>query len=187
MFDWNPNQYLRFGNERAQPAVDLMARIYLDNPKRVYDLGCGSGNITLMLKQKWPTAEVTGVDNSKTMLGKARALSTDITWKEIDLNNWQPDEPCDLLYSNAVFQWLDNHQVLFPRLLETLKPGGTLAVQMPRNFNEPTHTCLTSTIHNGSWKEKLEPYIRGNPVEEASHYYEMLAPRSSAIDIWETT
>jgi trans-aconitate 2-methyltransferase len=187
MTTWNPTQYLLFGNERLRPALDLLARIPLEAPRAVYDLGCGTGTATLLLKERWPKAQVTGVDSSTEMLERARALGKDITWQAADLNAWQPDAPCDLIYSNAALHWLDSHERLFPHLLEGLKPGGALAVQMPQNFSAPSHTSITEAIHSGPWRKRLEPHYRAHPTLEASAYYGILRPRVASLDIWETT
>ena len=107
MSTWNPTQYLRFGNERLQPALDLLSRIPLEDPAVVYDLGCGTGTITAMIKERWPGGKVTGLDSSETMLERAGALDAQVSWQKQDLNDWSPDLPADLLYSNAVLHWLE--------------------------------------------------------------------------------
>ena len=124
MTAWNPTQYLQFGDERIRPALDLLTRISLDAPQVIYDLGCGTGAVTAMLKERWPEAQVTGVDSSQAMLDRARTLEADVHWLERDLNDWEPEVLADLLYSNAVLHWLNSHETLFPRLLSGLKPGG---------------------------------------------------------------
>ncbi|MBI4201743.1 MAG: methyltransferase domain-containing protein [Chloroflexi bacterium] len=187
MTTWNPTQYLLFGNERLRPALDLMARIPLESPDAVYDLGCGTGTATLLLKEHWPKARVTGVDSSAEMLERARALGKDVTWQAADLTTWQPDVPCDLIYSNAALHWLDGHATLFPHLLGGLKPGGVLAVQMPQNFSAPSHTPITEVIQSGPWRQRLEPLHRPHPTLEADTYYTILRPHVASLDIWETT
>ena len=104
---WDPAQYLTFGNERLQPALDLLSRIPLDAPQTVFDLGCGPGNVTKALKLRWPAASYTGVDGSPEMLERARAEDTEIEWVEGDLNDWRPDVLADLIYSNAALHWLN--------------------------------------------------------------------------------
>ena len=137
MTDWNPAQYLLYGNERLRPALDLLARIQMTSPDTVYDLGCGTGTVTRILKERWPDAQVTGVDSSESMLERTQAVETGVYWQHSDLNDWQPENPADVVYSNAALHWLDNHERLFLRLMETVKPGGVLAVQMPREFQRP--------------------------------------------------
>ncbi|MBI4310944.1 MAG: methyltransferase domain-containing protein [Chloroflexi bacterium] len=187
MTTWNPTQYLLFGNERLRPALDLLARIPSETPNAVYDLGCGTGAATVLLKERWPHAHVTGVDSSAEMLARARALGKDIAWEAADLAAWQPDTPADVFFSNAAFHWLDGHDTLFPHLLKGLKSGGALAVQMPQNFSAPTHTSISDTVRGGPWRRKLEPLLREHPTHEASVYYDILCPHVASLDIWETT
>ncbi len=187
MATWNPTQYLRFGGERLRPALDLLARIPLESPGTVYDLGCGPGTATVLLKKRWPDAQVAGVDSSEEMLERARALQEDIAWRVGDLSAWQPDSPCEVLFSNAVLHWLDGHEALFPNLLQGLKPGGALAVQMPSNFSAPTHTAIAETVRSGPWRRALEPHLREHPVHEAAAYYSILRAHVASLDVWETT
>ena len=114
---WNPAQYLRFAGERLRPALDLLAQIPLDAPAHVVDLGCGPGNVTAMLKQRFPAADVIGVDGSAEMLEKARATVPDCRFEQADFFQWQPAAAPDLIYSNAALHWVDRHEVLFPHLL----------------------------------------------------------------------
>ena len=187
MHVWDPSQYLRFGDERLRPALDLLSRVQLAAPTVVYDLGCGSGTSTVILKERWPEAEVIGVDSSTSMLDRARALDVEITWLEGDLTTWEPDAPCDLLFSNAVFQWLDDHEMVFQRLLSSLRPGGVLAVQMPGNYSAPTHTAIAETVRGGPWSDRLEPHLRESPTHDLSIYYDILRPHTTSVDLWETT
>ena len=187
MTTWNPAQYLRFGNERLQPAVDLIARIPLGSPRVIYDLGCGTGTGTVMLKERWPAAQVTGVDSSDSMLERTRNAEADVNWQQDDLNTWKPRAIADLLFSNAALHWLDDHEILFPRLLNCLEPGGVLAVQLPNNFSAPSHTLIAETMRSGPWRERLEPHLREHPVLDLSAYYDLLSPISAKLDLWETT
>ncbi len=187
MTDWNPAQYLRYGSERLRPALDLMARIHVDLPETVFDLGCGTGTVTGILKDRWPDANVTGVDSSASMLERTVNIETGVNWQHADLNNWQPDHLADVVYSNAALHWLDDHNTLFPRIMGAVKPGGVLAIQMPENFNAPSHTSIADTVREGVWHERLAPYQREHPVAEPSFYYDLISPLSSSIDMWETT
>jgi len=184
MPDWDPAQYLRFADHRRRPALDLLARVPLEGPAAVADLGCGPGNVTVALAERWPRAQVTGLDSSVAMLATARAAHPGIAWVEADLAAWSPDAPLDLVYSNAALHWLDDHAALFPRLMQAVAPGGALAVQMPRNHAAPTHTAIVEAA--GPWMDRLGPLIRANPVAEPAAYYDWLAPHARAIDIWET-
>lgn len=181
---WDPNIYLKFTDHRLRPAVDLMARIPLAEARVVYDLGCGPGNVTKLLAERWPMARVTGVDASPEMLAKARAVPG-ITWQQAELSTWKAETPADVVYSNAAFHWLDDHSKLFPHLLSQAKPGGFLAVQMPRQHLNPTHQILFKLVREPQWSS-LVPAIRENPSADPGQYYEWLAPQAAELDIWET-
>ena len=183
---WDPAQYLKFADHRLRPAIDLLNRVALEDPGEVYDLGAGAGNVTRLIKERWPAARVTGVDDSPTMLAKAAATAPSIAWQQADLATWLPPRPADLIYSNAALHWLTGHERLFPALLAGLAPGGVLAVQMPRNFGAPSHTLISEAARGGPWRATLEPLLRPAPVAEPAFYYDLLAPRTSALDIWET-
>jgi trans-aconitate 2-methyltransferase len=183
---WDPTQYLKFAGERLRPAVDLLARVPLVNPERVVDLGCGAGNLTPLMQQRWPQAKHTGVDSSPTMLAKARQDYPTADFIEADIASWRPGQPVDLIYSNAALQWLDSHDTLIPGLLEGLKPGGWLAIQMPRNYGALSHTSIVDAIELGPWRSRLEPYLRRRPVAEPQAYWRMLQERTAALDIWES-
>ncbi len=183
---WDPTRYLAFAGPRLQPAIDLLARVALAAPAEVVDLGCGAGNVTRLLAQRWPAARVTGVDSSPEMLARAATEAPGIAWSQADVAAWSPAAPVDLVFSNAALHWLDGHAALFPRLLAALKPGGVLAVQMPRNHCAPSHTGMAAAAAAGPWATKLEPLLRRQPVAEPGFYYDLLVPRVAALDIWET-
>jgi trans-aconitate 2-methyltransferase len=183
---WSPLAYGTFVWERVRPAIDLLHRIDLSVPTIVYDLGCGAGQITRRLATRWPAARVTGIDSSAAMLSQARGGQTTIRWIEADIKVWAPDEPADLIFSNAALHWLDDHEILLPRLIGYLRPGGVLAVQMPRNHGEPSHTTIIDTVESGPWRERLEPLLRRQPVSPPEVYAEMLLPKVTSLDIWET-
>ena len=183
---WDPAQYLKFAGHRLRPALDLLNRIDLSAPGHVYDLGAGAGNVTRLLRARWPEARITGVDDSAEMLAKAAAESPDITWQQADLGTWRPSHAADLIYSNAALHWLPDHARLFPALFEALAPGGVLAVQIPRNFSAPSHTSISEAARNGPWRAKLEPLLRPAPVHEPDVYYGLLAGKAKSIDMWET-
>ena len=183
---WDPAQYLKFADQRLRPAVDLLNRIDAADPREVCDLGAGAGNVTRLLKARWPDARVTGVDSSKEMLAKAATAAPEITWQQGDLATWRPERPADVIYSNAALHWAGDHDRLFPSLLSSLKPGGVLAVQMPRNFSAPSHTSMAEAARSGPWKAKLEPLLKPIPVAEPAFYYGVLSPLTASLDIWET-
>src|SRR5262245_10254065 len=182
---WDPSQYLKFAGQRLRPAIDLLNRVDVADPTEVYDLGAGAGNVTRLLKARWPKARITGVDESQEMLAKAAAAAPAITWERADLARWRPPRPGDVIYSNAALHWIGHHERVFPSLLSALAPGGVLAFQMPRNFSAPSHTLIAEVARSGPWREKLEPLLRLNPTAEPSFYFDLLAPRAAALDIWE--
>jgi trans-aconitate 2-methyltransferase len=184
---WDAQQYLRFAGERTRPAFDLLQRLPEQlEPRRIIDLGCGTGEITLALKRRWPEAEVSGLDSAPAMLAKARALGDEVEWIEADIARWSPERPFDLIFSNAALQWLDGHEALFVRLVEALAPQGLLAVQMPRNYEAPSHRLMRETAAQAPWGDRLRALIRTEPVLRPERYYALLAPRASALDLWET-
>jgi len=182
---WDPAQYLKFADHRLRPAIDLLNRIPVTDPGEVYDLGAGTGNVTVQLKERWPNAHITGVDDSEAMLAKAGQIPG-ISWERANLAQWKPSRPADLIYSNAALHWLPDHEKLFRALLSYLAPGGVLAVQMPRNFMAPSHTLVNDVALNGPWRAKLEPILRPPPTAEPAVYYGLLAPQAAIVDIWET-
>jgi len=185
--DWQPTLYKRFSGERERPALDLIQRIPLDHPGFIADVGCGAGNVTALLRARWPRARLMGMDNSPAMLTAARAMLPDVAFVEGDAANWAPPEPADLLFANAVLQWLPDHDRLFPRLFRQLKPGGVLAVQMPRNYDRPSHRLMMETAKAGPWRDKLAAQLdRPTPVAEPAGYARLMASLTGTVDIWET-
>ena len=187
---WDPAQYLKFSNHRLRPALDLLAQIPLAAPERVVDLGCGAGNVTRFLAERWPQAQFTGVDNSAEMLAKARTQLPQAAWVESGIAEWQPEAPVDLIYSNAALHWLPKHPALFARLLGFLKPGGILAVQMPRNFAAPSHTSIDAALDAlalpAEQRAAIDAEKLNNPVAEPADYYDWIKPLATNVDLWET-
>jgi trans-aconitate 2-methyltransferase len=183
---WQPERYLAFADQRTRPALDLLARVPLVNPARVADLGCGPGNSTALLAQRWPEAAVTGVDSSLEMLAQARARGVPAIWVKADIEAWTPDRPLDLIFANAALQWLGDHATLLPRLIGQLRAGGVLAVQMPRNFEAPSHALLRETARSGPWADRLAGILDQQAVAAPAAYHDLLTPHAAALDIWET-
>jgi trans-aconitate 2-methyltransferase len=183
---WSPERYLAFADQRTRPAVDLLARVPLQRPERAVDLGCGPGNSTRLLAERWPAADVIGIDSSGDMLASAGQSGIRATWVEADLAAWAPQHAPDLIFSNAALHWVGGHETLLPRLLECVRPGGVLAVQMPRNFEAPSHTLLRATAASGPWADRLAEVLDWRPVATPEWYYDLLAPQAAALDIWET-
>ncbi len=183
---WSPTGYLTFGEERLRPAADLLARVPLAAPRRIADLGCGPGNATGLLAGRWPGAALLGVDSSPEMLARAQQSGVTADWQQADVTQWAPEKSFDLLFANAVFQWLDRHEALFPRLMGFLRPGGALAVQMPRNFAAPSHRLLRETAAEGPWAGRLQGVLREDPVAAPEAYFDLLSGPAKSLDIWET-
>jgi trans-aconitate 2-methyltransferase len=184
---WDPTQYLRFGGERLRPALDLLAQVKIERPRFVVDLGCGAGNVTAILKQHFPAAEVLGIDGSPAMLQKARAAAADCGFLETDIGAWQPERPPDLIFSNATLHWLANHTVLFPRLVSLLAPGGVLAVQMPAMHDAPFRRLQSLVASDGPWAEALRGVGSAPDILPAIAYWDLLRPHTGRLDMWETT
>jgi trans-aconitate 2-methyltransferase len=189
---WSPDAYLTFADHRLRPALEMLARVPLDAPMCVVDLGCGTGALTRAARARWPTARVIGVDSSVEMLDRARAEGLDgIDWREADIAAWAPAGDAarpDLILSNAALHWLGDHDRLFPRLLKTLRPGGVLAVQMPRNHDRPSHTLIRAVAAEGPWAGALADLIAApNPVDPPEAYARrLLAAGAGSLDLWET-
>lgn len=183
---WDPDVYLKYANERTRPAADLLARVPIDAPARVVDLGCGPGNSTALLAARWPGAAIEGVESSPDMLAKAHASGIRATWTAADIDAWHPAARYDVVFSNAALHWLPEHRTLIPRLMRAVSVGGALAFQMPNNFEAPSHVLMREVAASGSWAPKVED-ARTVHVQSAATYFDILAPLSSSLDIWETT
>ncbi|MDH3754989.1 MAG: methyltransferase domain-containing protein [Acidimicrobiia bacterium] len=184
---WDPAQYRRYEGHRLRPAIELLQRVVIDDPTRVVDLGCGTGNSTALLADRWPTARVVGVDNSTSMLDAARADRPDLHWIHHDIATWAPDEAAEVIYSNAALHWVDDHDELLPRLVTQLGPDGILAFQVPDNFREPTHTLVGETALEGPWADVLGPLLRSWSVRQPEEYTRLLGPHVDSVDAWRTT
>jgi len=180
MAHWNPQTYLKFSTERLRPARDLMAQIPLSQPQKIVDLGCGAGNVTALLQDRWPEAQVCGIDSSPDMLAQAQNDYPHMIWQQADIGDWRAQEPPDLIFSNACLHWLGDHARLFPRLLHNLKTGGILALQMPNNFAAPTHQAIRDVLGAD------HPLAPGFPVATTQQYYDWLTPFCAALNIWQT-
>jgi len=183
--DWSARQYLKFEDERTRPPRDLLAQVPLDDPRRVADLGCGPGNSTELLIERFPNAEVIGVDSSPDMLRQARERLPRCTFVEGDLSTWMPEQGTDLLFGNAVFHWVPDHPRVLARLLQSLSPGGVLAVQMPDNTNEPALMLMEKVAASGPWAAAIAQAQR-NDLPQPEDYYDLLRPLCRHIDIWHT-
>lgn len=194
MLDWNPALYLRFADERTRPAAELLARVPLSatQVRHVVDLGCGPGNSTELLVQRFASAQVLGVDNSAAMLATAAKQLPQARFSLGDIAHWVPEAGCapDLIYANASLQWVGGHETLIPRLLSLLAPGGVLAIQMPDNRQEATHRLMREVAR----LPEFAPYIGDadkvrTDILPIGAYYDLLAApglHTASVDVWHT-
>lgn len=187
MAEWSARQYLKFEDERTRPARDLLAQVPLAGARRVVDIGCGPGNSTELLVERFPGAEVLGLDTSPDMLEAARKRLPDVHFFKADISSWRPAGEVDLLYANAVFQWVPDHGGLLARLLAALPSGGVLALQMPDNLGEASHRLMAETARSGPWAKLYEGHeIARAKLPSPAAYYDLLEPHAARIDIWHT-
>ncbi|MGW0824049.1 trans-aconitate 2-methyltransferase [Streptomyces sp. NPDC002845] len=198
---WDPRQYLRHSGPRARAFLDLLAQVPelpanpAVGPPRIADLGCGPGNVTRLLADRWPTARITGYDNSLEMLDRARVDHEGPTpgggrldFAEVDVRTWVPPEPYDLIVSNATLQWVPGHLTRFPAWVDGLAPGGTFAFQVPGNFDSPSHRLMRELAHSARWRTRLGDTLRhDDAVHAPAAYLRSLAGLGCEADAWETT
>jgi trans-aconitate 2-methyltransferase len=194
---WNPQQYLKFAGQRLRPGFDLLAQVGLLPPGPLFDLGCGTGVHTAAIAERWPERQVAGLDKSPDMLAEAARAAPGIAWREADIAQWSAPEKAALIFSSATLHWLTGHDRLFPHLVRQLAADGVLAVQMPRNFANPSQVLLRETAAEGKWAARLRPLfdpaseipslLRPDPVAAPEFYYDLLAPLAKGgFDLWET-
>lgn len=187
MSDWNPSLYSRFEDERTRPARELLARVPLLKAASVVDLGCGPGNSTELLVQRFSEAHVVGTDNSPSMLESARKRLPGVTFELSDIASWTPAPAPDLIYANAALQWVPGHEELIPRLFAALAPGGVLAIQMPDNRDEPTHRSMREVACLAPWSAPIGDVGKlRSAILRLGDYYDMLAPIAAQVDVWHT-
>ena len=185
--DWSARQYLKFEDERTRPPRDLLAQVPLRSARCVFDLGCGPGNSTELLVERFPQAQVTGVDSSPDMLRQAHQRLPNCEFVQADLADWAPPEHTELLFGNAVFQWVPDHPEVLRRLLAALPAGGVLAVQMPDNTQEPALAIMREVAANGAWAAPLaQAAAARDDLPTPADYYDLLGPLCARLDIWHT-
>ena len=190
---WDPVRYGLFGDERRRPAKDLIARLPKPAdgfvPRHIVDLGCGPGSITALLDQAYrapenPDVRIVGIDSSSEMLETASTRGENIEWQQADIAQWEPDEPIDILFSNAALQWVPEHAKLFPRLTRFLRPGGLLAIQVPNNFLAPSHQLIGEA--GIEWRDAVAEATQQIRIMRPGDYFDVLSPDCDAIDLWQT-
>lgn len=191
MPDWDSEQYLKFGNERTQPAIDLAHRVGLAAPQRVIDLGCGPGNSTAVVARRWPAAAVTGLDSSAAMLDAARRDHPACAWRQGDIAGWataaaRSAERYEVVFSNAALQWVPDHATLVPALFEAVARGGALAFQIPYTEEVSHQRRMRDLAASAAWRPRFTREPAAWHVESASFYYDALAPRARRVELWIT-
>lgn len=181
---WQPEQYGRFAGPRLRPGLDLLARVPLEDAGRVVDLGCGSGALFPALRNRFPGAELVGVDSSPEMLAQASRADPGAVLVEADAATWRPDRPVDVIFSNALLHWVPDHARLLPALLGCCR---ALAVQVPANFGAPSHRLIGEIAARPRWAGRLDGVRLGEHVLGLAAYRRLLAPLAGEVDVWETT
>ncbi|HEV3329695.1 MAG TPA: methyltransferase domain-containing protein [Bryobacteraceae bacterium] len=186
MPQWDADVYLRFANERTQPVLDLLHRIRIENPRRIVDLGCGPGNSTAELRRRWPSSTIVGLDNSPEMIDKARQAFPEGLWEVGDASQWHAREPFDLVFSNAMLQWVPDHAQLCPHLFRQVAPGGALAAQAPAHYDSPLHREIMDVSRDPTWSDRMVGARQALTKESPAFYYDVLQGEASRMDVWET-
>lgn len=187
MSSWSPESYLAFADERTRPARDLLAQVPLTDAERVYDLGCGPGNSTALLAERFAGAELIGIDSSEAMLAAARKALPSCRFQHGDISTWRPPAEAQLLFSNAAFQWVPDHIMAVRRLLDAIPVGGVFAMQIPDNLDEPCHRLMREVAAQGPWAEKLKEASRArSDVPDPQGYWRSLRQACRRLDIWHT-
>ncbi|BCW10721.1 trans-aconitate 2-methyltransferase [Arthrobacter sp. NtRootA4] len=188
---WNPSKYAEFGNHRDRPFHDLVARIQAAKPGHVVDLGCGPGNMTATLADRWPAAHVVGIDSSQEMLAKAASLTrhySGLSFNQGDIAEWMPDNDVDVVVTNAALQWVPGHQEMLAAWLEALRPGAWFALQVPGNFSSPSHALMRELAGSPRWRTRLDGVLRhDDAVGSPADYLGTMLDAGCSADAWETT
>ena len=184
---WSAAQYGKFEAERNRPVHDLLGQLRNQSVETAADLGCGPGNSTELLRQRFPDAAIVGLDSSADMIAAARSRLPDVRFEMGDIATWGDPGPFDVILANAVLQWVPDHARLLPELLGKLAPGGSLAVQMPDNLDEPAHLAMRETAAAGPWAGRLEGAARPpDSRHDADWYYRILRKAGADVNVWRT-
>jgi trans-aconitate 2-methyltransferase len=184
---WNPDVYLAFADHRGRPFYDLLSRVGAESPRRVVDLGCGPGNLTVTLSDRWPDAVIEAVDSSQEMVDAARVRGLAASLGELEA--WTPKPDTDVVLSNAALQWVPSHRELLVRWAGELTTGAWIAMQVPGNFDAPSHAAVWELAGSPKWADALRdiPFRAGKVTDAPEEYAALLADAGCAVDTWETT
>ncbi|MBD8120813.1 trans-aconitate 2-methyltransferase [Pseudomonas lutea] len=183
---WSARQYSLFEQQRTRPVRDLVAAIPRESAQTAVDLGCGPGNSTEVLAERFPQARVTGLDSSTDMLGEARQRLAAVEFIQAEIGDWKPAQTYDVILANASLQWVPDHAQLYPRLVSLLNPGGVLAVQTPDNLDEPAHRLAREIAAGPQWADRISD-VRHPDRHPAPYYFDLLRPHCAEVDVWRTT
>ncbi len=186
MNDWNPDLYMQFSSERTKPSIDLIGRINQIEPKSIIDIGCGPGNSTQVLVNRWPKTRITGLDSSTAMIKKAKKDYPNQEWIVADALTYEPEIKYDIIFSNAVIQWITNHEKLLTKFHEILSDNGIVAIQIPLFWDMPLGEIINNTAKDDRWKTKTESVSDLFTIHDYSFYYDQLSELFNSIEMWET-
>lgn len=184
--DWNPDLYLKFDKERTQPSIDLVSHINLDNPSKIIDIGCGPGNSTQVLVQRWPDSEIIGIDNSPAMIEKAKKDYPNQNWQLLDAGTDEFEGNFDIVFSNATIQWIPDHVNLLRKFHSILSDNGIIAIQIPQFWDMPLGKSIATIAENDRWVSDTKGVIELFTIHDSSFYYDNLSEFFHSVDIWET-
>jgi len=187
---WNPRQYELFEAQRSRPFFDLVSRVSAEAPRRVLDLGCGTGALTATLAARWPDAEVVGIDSSAEMLERAAAFAgqhPNLSFTHGDIAEWMPTDRDDIVVSNAALQWVPGHRELLRDWFDALAPGAQLAAQLPANSDSPSQVLLRELADEPRWAARLSGVALVNEqVGSIDVYLRLAFDAGVAVEAWET-
>jgi len=186
MNDWNPEQYLQFKSERTQPSIDLIYRIDQADPKSIIDIGCGPGNSSQVLVNRWPKSKITGLDSSAEMINKAKQDYPNQEWIIADVSTYEFESKFDIVFSNAAIQWVPNHEELLTKFRGLLSGSGAIAIQIPQFWDMPLGKIIDNTAKVDRWKTRTEAVSNLFTIHNYSFYYDILSDLFNSIEIWET-
>ena len=185
--DWNPDLYLKYRNERTQPSIDLISKIEISfQPRSILDIGCGPGNSSQALLQRWSKAMLTGIDNSVNMIEKAKTSYPNNTWIVADASNFTSGKKYDIVFSNAAIQWIPNHKDLFKRLFNLTNKGGVLAIQVPRFDEMPLSKAIQKVANKEIWKEATKSCTHLFSYHDEKYYYDLMSSDYKSVMFWQT-